>query len=89
MQRPAGPFKGVPVLLLTHTGAKSGKQRINPLAYFKEGDTLYVFASKGGAPTNPDWYYNLQTNPDVSIEAGTDKFDAIFLKSPIRNPKMF
>ena len=55
-------FARQPLLLLTHTGAKTGKQRTNPLAYFRVGDRYIVVASKGGAPTNPDWYYNLLAN---------------------------
>jgi deazaflavin-dependent oxidoreductase (nitroreductase family) len=67
-----GMFEGVPLLLLHHTGAKSRKNRINPLAYQGDGGRYVVFASKGGAPTNPDWYHNLQANPNVTIEVGTD-----------------
>jgi deazaflavin-dependent oxidoreductase (nitroreductase family) len=73
--RVGGPFKGQTVLLLTHTGAKSGKQRTNPLVYYAEGDTLYIFGSKGGAPTNPDWYHNLAKNPAAAVEVGTAKYD--------------
>ena len=73
--RVGGPFKGMTVLLLTHTGARSGKQRTNPLVYYAEGDTLYIFASKGGAPSNPDWYHNLAANPAATIEVGTDKYN--------------
>ena len=71
-----GPFEGVPILLLHHRGAKSGTQRVSPLAYRRDGDNLVVFASKGGAPTNPDWYHNLRANPDVDIEVGTDELKA-------------
>lgn len=71
-----GPFEGAPLLLLTTTGAKSGQQRINPLAYFAEGERMFIFASKAGAPTNPDWYYNLLAHPAVTIEVGTDQFQA-------------
>jgi deazaflavin-dependent oxidoreductase (nitroreductase family) len=67
-----GPFEGTPILLLHHTGAKSGTERINPLAYQAVGDSYAVFASKGGAPTNPDWYYNLLAHPDVTVEVGTE-----------------
>lgn len=67
-----GMFEGVPLLLLHHTGAKSGRPRINPLAYQSDGGRYVVFASKGGAPTNPDWYYNLRAQPNVTIEVGTD-----------------
>ena len=54
------------MLLLHTTGAKSGKERVNPLAYQADGDGYVVFASKGGAPTNPDWFHNLLANPHVT-----------------------
>jgi deazaflavin-dependent oxidoreductase (nitroreductase family) len=72
-----GPFTGAPLLLLTTTGAKSGKRRTNPLATLTEGGHLYVFASKGGAPTNPDWYHNLVAHPEVEVEYGDEKFSAV------------
>ena len=72
-----GMFEGVPLLLLHHTGAKSGKTRINPLAYQSDGGRYVVFASKGGAPTNPDWYHNLRANPNVTIEVGSDTLSAV------------
>ena len=68
-----GPFDGAPLLLLHTTGAGSGEERINPMMYLADGDRLVVFASKGGAPTNPDWYHNLVANPDVEIEVGTER----------------
>lgn len=71
-----GMFEGAPLLLLHTTGAKTGKERIAPLAYRREGDDLVVFASKAGAPTHPDWYHNLVANPNVSVEVGTETFDA-------------
>jgi deazaflavin-dependent oxidoreductase (nitroreductase family) len=71
-----GPFAGAPIVLLTTKGAKSGKTRINPLAALVEGERLYVFASKAGADTNPDWYYNLVADPAVGVEFGADRFDA-------------
>jgi deazaflavin-dependent oxidoreductase (nitroreductase family) len=58
------------MLLLHHTGAKSGEGRINPLAYLPDGDRYVVFATKGGAPTNPAWYHNLKANPHARIELG-------------------
>jgi deazaflavin-dependent oxidoreductase (nitroreductase family) len=70
-------FASMPLLLLHHTGAKSGKSRINPLAYQSDGGRYVVYASKAGAPTNPDWYHNLKAQPDVTIEVGSDKMDAI------------
>lgn len=70
--RVGGMFERMPLVLLHHVGAKSGKDRINPVAYYQDGDRYVVFASKAGAPTNPDWYHNLKAHPDVSIEVGTD-----------------
>ena len=71
-----GPFQGLSLLLLHHTGAKTGIERVNPLAYQRLGDdAVAVFASKGGAPTNPDWYHNLVANPSASIEIGTERHD--------------
>jgi deazaflavin-dependent oxidoreductase (nitroreductase family) len=75
--RVGGVFEGMSILLLHHTGAKSGKNRINPLAYQSDGDRYVIFASKAGAPTNPDWYHNLKANPNVKIEVGTDTIDAV------------
>ena len=71
-----GYFKDMTLLLLHTTGAKSGLPRVNPMACIEDGDRLVVIASKAGAPTNPDWYHNLVANPDVSVELGTEKFDA-------------
>jgi deazaflavin-dependent oxidoreductase (nitroreductase family) len=68
-----GPFEGVPILLLHHKGAKTGTVRVNPLAYQADGDRFVVFGSKGGAPTNPDWYHNLRANPQATVEVGTDE----------------
>jgi deazaflavin-dependent oxidoreductase (nitroreductase family) len=67
-----GPFRGMTLLLLHHKGARTGTERVNPLAYRKDGDRLVVFASKGGAPSNPDWYHNLMANPDATVEVGAD-----------------
>ena len=71
-----GQFEGAPMLLLTTTGAKSGSIRVNPVMYMAEGDRTYVFASKAGAPTNPDWYHNLLAHPTVTVERGTARFEA-------------
>lgn len=70
-----GDFEGMPLLLLHHVGAKSGTERVAPLVYQQVGDAYAVFASKGGAPTNPDWYHNLLAAPDTKIEIGTDTVD--------------
>ena len=64
------------LLLLTTTGARSGKQRVNPLAYTTDGERLVIIASKGGTPTNPDWYHNIVAHPDVTVEVGTETFEA-------------
>jgi deazaflavin-dependent oxidoreductase (nitroreductase family) len=71
-----GQFEGAPMLLLTTTGAKSGQARTVPVVYLPDGDRYVVFASKAGAPTNPDWYHNLVANPSVSVEVGSDRADA-------------
>jgi deazaflavin-dependent oxidoreductase (nitroreductase family) len=65
-----GPFAGMPLLLLHHTGARSGTSRTTPLAYLGDDDRYVIFASKAGAPTNPDWYHNLKAHPRTSIEVG-------------------
>jgi deazaflavin-dependent oxidoreductase (nitroreductase family) len=70
--RVGGPFAGTPLLLLHHRGAKSGIERVNPVAYQKVDGSYAVFGSKGGAPTNPDWYHNLIANPETTVEVGTE-----------------
>lgn len=70
-----GFFEGMPLLLLHHTGAKSGTERVNPLAYQRVGDSYAIFASKGGATSNPDWYYNLVANPKITYEMGTGTYE--------------
>src|SRR6187397_443714 len=67
-----GNFEGAPLLLLHTTGAKSGQERLHPLVYQQVGDDVAIFASKGGAPSNPDWFHNVVAHPDVTIEIGTD-----------------
>ncbi len=68
-----GWFAGKPLLLLHHKGAKSGTVRVAPLMYHREDDgDLFIFASKGGSPTNPDWYHNLKAHPEVTIEVGAE-----------------
>ena len=71
-----GPFEGAPMLLLTTTGAKSGRQLTSPLVHTRDGDAIVIIASKAGAPTNPDWFHNLKANPTVTVEVGTDRFEA-------------
>jgi deazaflavin-dependent oxidoreductase (nitroreductase family) len=71
-----GPFENMTLLLLHTIGAKSGRSRINPVATMPDGDPYVIIASKGGGPTNPDWYYNVVANSEVNIEIGTDEFKA-------------
>ncbi|MGH8337826.1 MAG: nitroreductase/quinone reductase family protein, partial [Gammaproteobacteria bacterium] len=71
-----GPMEGMPILLLTMTGAKSGRTLVRPLCYSRDGDRLVIIASYGGAPRNPPWYHNLVANPVVTVEAGAEKFKA-------------
>lgn len=68
-------FARQPLLLLTHNGARTGTRRTNPLAYFTDDDRFVIVASKGGAPTNPDWYHNLLANPSATVEMGKETFD--------------
>ncbi len=70
--RVGGQFEGAPLLLLHTTGAKTGAERIAPVMYQDVDGTYAVFASKAGAPTNPDWFHNLRANPSATIEVGTD-----------------
>jgi deazaflavin-dependent oxidoreductase (nitroreductase family) len=70
-----GHFAGAPLLLLTTTGAKSGRRRTSPVMYLPDGDRLVIFASKGGAPTNPNWYHNLRAHPRATVEVGTETYD--------------
>ena len=72
MGQVGGQFAGAPLLLLHSTGAKSGQERVHPMMYLADGDRYLVFASKAGAPTNPDWYHNIKAHPDVIIEVGNE-----------------
>lgn len=67
-----GPFEGAPMVLVTHRGARTGTERTTPLVYLADGEDVVIFASKAGAPTNPDWFHNLVANPDATIEVGTE-----------------
>ena len=72
-----GQFAGAPLLLLHTVGAKSGRTRVSPMMYQKVDGGYAVFASKGGAPTNPDWYHNLLAHPQVRAEIGTGTVDLV------------
>ena len=71
-----GPFAGATLVLLHTIGAKSHQERINPVACVRDSDRLVVIASKAGAPTHPDWYYNILANPRITVEIGTEQFQA-------------
>jgi deazaflavin-dependent oxidoreductase (nitroreductase family) len=75
-------FGDAPVVILNTIGAKSGQVREVPLVAYVNGDELTVFASKGGAPSNPDWYHNLKATPKITVEYGTDSFDADVVELP-------
>jgi deazaflavin-dependent oxidoreductase (nitroreductase family) len=72
----SGPFEGAPLLLLTTTGAKTGRKHTTPVVYQQDGDRIVVFGSKGGAPSHPAWYHNLVANPTVTVELPAETFEA-------------
>lgn len=76
--RVGGPFAGAPIVLVHHRGRRTGQERVNPMMYLPDDtdpDTIYVFATKGGSPTNPAWYHNLTAARAAHIERGTDEYD--------------
>jgi len=83
--RVGGQFEGSPVLLLHTVGAKSGIERVNPMMYLDLDSHRYVFASKAGADSHPDWYYNLLAHPDVTVEVGTETVTATAV--PLAEPQ--
>ena len=73
---PGGPLEGRPLLLLTTTGAKTGRRHTTPLMYVLDGGRLLVIASNAGAPRHPDWYRNLSADPGVTVEVGAETYGA-------------
>ncbi len=71
-----GMWEGRPLLLLTTTGARSGQRHTTPTMYLRDSDRLLIFATKGGAPSHPDWYHNLAAHPQVTVEVGTETYEA-------------
>ena len=71
-----GIFAQAPIVLITSIGAKSGKERVNPLAFTRDGDRVVIIASKGGSPGHPDWYFNIKANPEVTVELPGDTYRA-------------
>jgi deazaflavin-dependent oxidoreductase (nitroreductase family) len=72
-----GTWKGTPLLLLHHTGARSGVSRLNPVAYLPDSQRYLIWAANGGAPNNPAWYHNLKARPDTRIEVGSETIDVV------------
>lgn len=73
--RVSGPFEGAPMVLVHHVGRHSGEARVNPMTYLPGDDgVIHVFASRSGAPTNPDWYYNLVAAGSTEVEVGTETY---------------
>ena len=75
--RVGGNFEGAPMVIITTTGAKSGQPRTIPLVYLLDSDRVVIFASKAGAPTNPDWYHNIVANPNLTVEVGSETYEAV------------
>ena len=75
-------FGDAPVVILNTIGAKSGEVRSTPLVALVDDSGMYVFASKAGAPSNPAWYYNLVANPEITVEFGSESFDALVEELP-------
>ena len=80
-----GPFIYMPLLILHTMGAKSGEERLNPAAYLVDDDRYVIFASNGGRPNNPSWYHNVVANSQVTVEVGTEKFEATAI--PVEEPE--
>ncbi|MFE3292346.1 nitroreductase family deazaflavin-dependent oxidoreductase [Rhodococcus sp. NPDC059234] len=75
--RVGGQFEGAPLVLVHHRGRKSGRRMVNPTMYLpdeNDPDTIYVFATMGGAPKNPAWYHNLTAAGEAEIERGTESY---------------
>jgi deazaflavin-dependent oxidoreductase (nitroreductase family) len=80
-----GMFEGAPLVLLHHRGRKSGREHVSPMMYLADETdprVIYVFASKAGAPTHPDWYYNLVAAGRGSVERGTESYDVTVREVP-------
>jgi deazaflavin-dependent oxidoreductase (nitroreductase family) len=83
----SGQMAAFKVVLVHHKGAKSGVERVNPVAYREAGDNIAVFASNAGRKANPDWYYNLVAHPETVVELGTETFPVRARVAPKRAPE--
>ena len=73
-----GPWAGITLILIHHIGARSGIERVTPVAYHPQpGGRFAIWAANGGSPTHPNWYYNLKANPRITVEAGTQTFTVL------------
>jgi deazaflavin-dependent oxidoreductase (nitroreductase family) len=79
--RVGGIWEGTPLLLVHHSGARSGASRLNPVGYLADESRYVIFASNGGAPSNPAWYHNLRANPRTEIEVGRDTIDVVAVEA--------
>ena len=77
-----GQFTGAPMILVHHTGARSGVERVSPMVYFPDGDRFLIVASAAGSPKNPDWYHNLKARPEVTVEVGTETIPVVVEELP-------
>src|SRR5262245_51587106 len=75
--RVGGMWEGTPLLILHHTGARSGRDRVTPVAYMGDAGRYVIIGSNGAAPTNPGWYHNLKAQPNITIEVGADTIEAV------------
>jgi deazaflavin-dependent oxidoreductase (nitroreductase family) len=76
--RVGGPWAGITLILIHHTGAKSGIERVSPVAYSLRGeDRFAIWAANGGSPAHPNWYYNLKAEPRIKVEVGTQTFTVL------------
>jgi deazaflavin-dependent oxidoreductase (nitroreductase family) len=85
--RVGGPFKGAPMILVHHVGRKTGAERVNPLVYYPDGDSMVIIASAGGATKHPDWYHNLVARDRTEVEVGAETFpvDVAEIEGPARD----
>ena len=76
--RVGGPWAGTTLILIHHIGARSGTERVTPVACSRQGEGRFaIWAANGGSPTHPNWYYNLKAHPEITVEAGTQTFTVL------------
>ena len=76
--RVGGPWAGITLILLHHTGVKSGIERVSPIACYPQGEGRFaIVAANGGSPAHPNWYYNLKASPRIAVEVGPETFTVL------------